>query len=741
MKKLICLFAALIFSLMLPLGCAVCESATAEKVLFPELWLSSRTIGDTYAYVKTMSGEVMRQSLDGGEQELICDLLSGSDGWNKWDWNDYCADAVASSQLVYGDGKLYAVSGSGIGLVDENGIDWLDVTFSDEPKGYITLWCFVKNGMLYGLTERSDINRSGNELPCDADVLIVSLDDGEFRELETVGAEAIIPYKDDSLLLLHVGSNGNRYLSELYAESGEMSELSIRLPDGVLGGLSWDEESDCLALFNERDIFISRAGGEFESAGEHQLTESYDTFFQYRASLSEEKNRYAFISGNGFSVIALGAASPERKRLVVSGPFNDSMAKNSFLSRRSDVELVVSDDSHMLSPAEAADKIRSQDASDLYGVWLMSGFKSYIRKGYALPLELGQDVDNMLPAIKDAILGDDGKPHAAVQSLNIGLRQLNAELWNKVLGSEKAPETWAEYFRLQKRMLEDYYDAGILLTDYFSCENEFWDVLEAWAGQSLAEGKAVDFETPVFREALSALYEVKQALDERGLSVLDEAEMYPESETVGDYSLIWFAALESVMGINGEETDEILLPLVFSQGDEPVISARAQTIAISPLCKNPELATEFIKEYLSFRKSNKLDALLFPSTAVPLENEGWKEKGADYAARLAVAKREYAAADELSKDTIGARIAELEWRIKQNDSYRWDVSPYGIEKWRSLSRYVQLFDSPLICERDSEFGSRLMELGKRWLSGQLSLDSLLAQLEEKTAMMAAEEIE
>lgn len=743
MKKSIALFAVLILTLTTALsGLAepistplppAAAAGAAVRTFFQDAWLISSLMTRDALYVKDMDGRVMRQGWTDDAPETLCQLLPQGQSWSDWDWEKQAADPNYMARLVYGDGALWAATSEQAGTVDASGIHW-SVAYDEAPGGWGVQWSHVRDGKLYGLVDYTV--QEEKELEWNYSVFIVDLATGATRRIKTPGAYSMTPYRDGTLLLLRLRKDGTAYLSQLDTQLEELVEMPLSLPQGAVSGLSWDEASDNLAVVTEKNVWVSKAGAEFQQSIDLLPIQGFSVEMMSAALTSSGS---CALRVGDVQTYPLGTHSDQEKiPLSAIATFGSVDAQRAFLLAHPQVDLTVRDDTDILMPADVAERVRSGDKADVFGVWLTSGFSALIAKGYAAPFDAGQDVTAILPRLRQAITNDAGQSCAGIVTLNVSLRTVNRPLWDDVLASTPVPTTWLEYLTLEKDFIEAHIGDGLLLDMYFTCEDAFWQIMQSWIGRALAADQPVDFSDPLLSDTLDALWQVKQAMNQRGMTVLDEAQLHPESEVGGIYSLIWGETAESTLGYNEAELANVLLPFTFAPDDPPVVSARAQVMVVNPQSAHIDLAADFAAINTSVWKNARRSALLDPASAAPTEREGWQERHEELLGQQAELEEKLTDAPDEAVHDLREQLEAIGVQIQQHETYRWEVSQAGLDWWRKNSRFIYLFDNTLYCDADSATGSQLMKLGQQWLEGQLTVDEMLAQFHKRAAMIALE---
>lgn len=686
MKKLMAVFAALIFLLSSahaletpePLQTPAPAVQMAASHAFGDMWSKAIALGETAAYVLDRDGQLFQWEYTGeptllaSDVPIVQDSLFGENNYLDLTY-DQQAQVNETVNLLTVDGdKLYAVNkfAGRLGTLDRDGVHWyadVDQHFLDNAGWErVAYGSAVLEQQLYLLLDYYDEKPNADHW---CRLLRIDLETGCTQLYDGAPAFRLCAYGDKLLLLCQ---DGGYFLAVFDPSAGKTETLTI-VPPGE-GALAYDEKSDTICLAADSGLYCSAAGEPFE------LTAS--TPAEYVGSSAViTAGRLAF-TGGGVWVVDM-PTSGNQQRLTVRLHSSDSSLKALFAQQYPDVMVDWRTDYEMTA-ADVANAIRTGDTTDVFSVQVDSSFGSLLDKGFAAPIideRILDSVRRMYPSLS-APLMHQGSVVAYPWDVSVNTWTVNQTLWEKYFPGKKLPATWLEFFNMMLEFEQLNNPDGDLFLIYWDYASMLEQVLTAYIQRQCLLGQPVDFTDANLTETLNALEAVHQSVE-----AYDEAEIYWDSETVGERSIFHYGsggASRSTILWN----ENALLPFTFAAEEAPVYAASMRVLIVNPNAANREMAEAFVAQLTRREYSVMLDYCLHTDATEPYDQKPYT------------------------------------------------VTTPMVEAWQKAVESVSIAtDEPLLSEA---FLSQAGSLVERNAAGQLPMDMLLAKLNETARLVELE---
>lgn len=678
MKKLMAVFAALIF---LVSSAAALEMPTFHA--FGETWMKAWTLDKASAYVLDRDGQLFSWDY-AGEPSLVCsgvpvaqDSMFGSGACN---YLDLTADQQVRvnetvNLLAVAESMLYAINkytGS-IGTLDQDGVHWHAAV--DEPcfldgagwERMITGKAVVSH-QLYLLISYFDENPNADQW---SRLLRIDLNTGATKLYDGMPAYRLCTYGDKLLMLCQEKDD---YLVVFDPSTGETERLALTVP--CEGALTYDHQADIIYLVTNEGVYFSQTGGEFA------LTANIPAEYAGGDAVITAAGQLAFTGGGVWAMNV--PATGSQQRLTVCLHSADSKLKALFTQQYPGVLLdwrIRFD----MTAADVANAIRTGDTTDVFSVQVDSSFGSLIRKGFAAPVTnsgIADSVARMYPSLSMPLI-HQGSVVAYPWGVGVNTWMVNHTLWDKYFPDETLPATWTEFFNLMLTFEQADNPDGDLFLMYWDYGAMLEQVLTAYIQRQGLLGQPVDFTSSELTSALAALEAVHQSV-----AAYDEAEIFWDSETVGERSIFHYGA----GGANHSAflwNEAALSPFTFAAGDAPVYAGSMSVLIINPNAGNRELAEAFVAQLTRQEYSVMMDYCLHADKTEPYEQKPY---------------------------TITSAM---------------------IEAWQSAVQNVHITtDNPLLSDA---FLSQVRQLMNRCAVGQLPMEMMLVKLNETARLVEMEQ--
>ena len=647
--------------------------------------------------------------------------------------------------LLYGDGQtLYALSTSTGALYT-----W------DLGSGELTLQCQLNwDGLslvMDGYTFPAEVcslyvgDGIATLLQVSDDYLTASLQrfDLSSGARTPAGVEKLVgcaPYREGKLL-------GSAY--DLAANTGAKNRLLIvdpisgsaedagPLPDDAVG-LCWDEESG---------FFYCLVGSELHRGRVGEATECVayiPSNARFVGLTSADRQPQTVLMEGGlmgaldYGVLTIRNVDPQYKpdrTLRISGGNADD-AYRAFAKEHPEIP-VLFEPSRLTSAEDVMRAMVGGDGADIYVLPVSSPlFKPLMQKEYLLDLSDDEAVralvNRMYPALAEGLM-QDGKIYAVPASMYASTLGYSPYVLEQLgLTEEDLPKTFPEFLEFVGRWDDEFagdYPAFSLFTDMLDMENAkltFFDrALSLYEATLRSRGEQITFDTPLFRELLSALESAN--LPELSESIFSDTVGVSRAYTIFDSEAKPTALFDFFYSasINDYNLDEGYKPLLLPRaGDTPALMvAYMDVYVVNATSKNADLARAYL-ETVTKNLGDGLTRSLLPEENEPVESPNMVENLREGEAALKDAE---ARGDEESAAILREQVASLE-------SYRYAISPELIEMYRGIADKLTLSQASAIA---SDYASDLL---KRYLTGQLDMEGFIRQLEQKLRMSQMEQI-
>ena len=394
------------------------------------------------------------------------------------------------------------------------------------------------------------------------------------------------------LLLACGDGEGASSLKTLEVSTGQMNDLNMTSPASE--GLAYDASTDTIYMANDNGIYTSRNGEAFH------LKMKLPTDCMWVEGSVTQSGQYVYIC-SGIWVMTAGGSSADAtsNTLRLRTLSGDPVLRNAFAASHPQVLLdwqTVDD----LTAADIADAIRGGDyATDIFSVNVDGAFASLVEKGFVSPMtnqDILDSVARMYPGLAECLKDSQGRVIAYPWDVYVrGTWEVNEPLWEKYFGSAAYPTTWREFFTMMlefEDMENDDGDLFLMTWDYEWMTNQ---VLTAYIVEMEQKGQTVNFTDAALRDTLNTLWQIRTSLLERGIDSYDEADIFWDSESIGDHSIFWptqsYSSHSSFLGMKNA-----LPPFTFSKGEAPVFQGGMQVMIVNPASQNKALAEEFIAQ-------------------------------------------------------------------------------------------------------------------------------------------------
>lgn len=632
MRKLMAVFAVLIF-----LFCSTAMAAETPPPLatpapapsqagqakgavnqFSETWMVATDLGTSAAYVLDRDGQLYRWNYTDQAPVIMCTLpvatremyMNYTTTYPFLPAENKAQIRETVSMIVSDDDQLYVINKptGRIGMVEEGTVRWLH----DLDEG-----CFLnENGeerLIHGSTILNhqlflvvDYWEENPDAAYCTRIMRVDLQTGSTKLYEASEAHRICRYGDQLLLLCE--SNTDVYLMQFDPLTGTFSRMDLRAISGT--ALAYDAANSTIYLSTDDGIYCSKGNAGFS------LVANMPAEYAGGYGIITNDGSYAF-TGDGIWAVRMSGESGNN-HLTVRLQSSDTNLKSLFVQEYPDIMLDWHVDYEMTA-ADLADAIRTGDTTAVFSVRVDSNFGSLVDKGFVVPLtnsDIISSVDRMYPSLSAPLKNANGQVIAYPWDFDVSTWGVNHTLWNQYFPGRELPTTWKEFFILMQEFeLADNSEGDLFLMNW-DYEIMLERVLSSFILRANMRGEAIDFTAPVLVDTLSELNKVRQLLLNCGIETYDEAEIFWDSEVVGDHSIFHYGQGASTRSAYLWSTNA-LTPFVFADGDTPVYPGNMRVLVINPNAPNKDAAEAFIAMLTSMEYGVMRDYVLHADATEP----------------------------------------------------------------------------------------------------------------------------
>lgn len=362
---------------------------------------------------------------------------------------------------------------------------------------------------------------------------------------------------------------------------------------------------------------------------------------------------YIAVSNGSVSLHSIRKESAEKTLLTIRGGLGVSDADYAFQLAHADVSIERTAQAHFCAE-EIFQAVQTGDSTDLFVMFIGSGLRRLIEKGYAAPVSssrtISMDTELMYPVIA-APLRKDGEIYAVVSDIipMAWLIRTDAGL--------TAPETLRELLNMQERWenCSEYDGTPYVAPAYGSSAwgaREYADyLLHRYILEKEALGERISFSEPEFIDTLSDIASYGQRHD--------EAKTGTDLRAGGLYTA---DAAINTGGNSYNENRSIITPPTVLKGAQPRATAIMGVYVLNPLSENKDLAIAYLEAIIENRNAS-VNALMRPNANESVMLPDTQALLDDISLQRADAQARLLATAEEQKRQIEEDIEMLDYRI------------------------------------------------------------------------------
>ena len=727
MKKWLCV-AALLAALLLALSALAQEdevnltlSAPSGMADYPQ---SLCFVGDV---LYALGGSALYRCAPGeGEAQVVLDL-SDSSGYAYQAMPPQSAESVALWERAIA--HLFADGDTLMALAPMSGRVY---TVQDDELRF----AFALPESLLAMADDALSKREVLGAACEGGELFLLLGTDDWAEfdktelfavdLSTQAVRACAPQGARNL----TGAAPGKLLLAKYTDAGE-TELTLYdiAADGEEGTPIRFAQGDSVgapAWFDGEPVLLSQGRIVRASAPQTALAYVPASFASLNmAAACSTGGRYAVATGSGLCLRDLTSGrAAEKTELVVGGTLDETLLAR-FAAENPDIAVVQIENQTALRAA----MLSGDSDFDVLLLNAPGGFADYAGRGYLAEIDseaLRAWVGGLYPAIRDAVQRD-----GALFGVPIGLSPeswtVDTTIWEEA-GLGELPQTYADVFAFIRQWMDekaqDYPDFAPCDWNIVGVPGAVWEAVRGYVLENETPGEPFSFDTPAFREAMSAIIDGARLLEE------------PSDQ----WSMQVLSSYNQGFGISYNDDQRMMMMLAPAIGEgERVMTAQLRVLAVSAASEHPQEAARLI-EWFASNLSDTTRYQMDPSLMEPIERENYaarvaqlREEMAAYAARLDGAQT----AEELAE--LEEEIARRERMLEGNEQTRYALSSESIAIYREAARHLRIAWDSLLAVDGAE--RALQDVIDHFCADGLQageLDAMILQLDRVCGMIAGE---
>lgn len=750
----------MVTALMLLCTCALAQDGT---LLGEEdggyVWIRmTATVGDTFYAVKdnNLYAYQLGQAdvTDLGPVDCASDVSGSSDEEVISDTPDYLLDFLSSGErlvsvnpwngrvfeLTVQDGKVHYQN-----LATLKETDFLcevdgDYRYPQQIQGAIAL-----GDQLYVLVQGYD-----DEGWMRNTLYIISLTDGTVTASSQQFMNRMMNYKDGKLLVFVQDEanswdeeTGERLPGELDVWDPAADTLTklADAPTNSTDNLCWDSAKERLVYFDNCRIMGWDLTGEPK-----QL--SYAPA-QWISSMAVLGDTVAVVSNDaGIILRTLQDDFNSDVSLTLYGGWMDSGVMR-FAAQNPSVPVYTSDAYYDTSESLAQAMVGGTDTIDVLEMSVSySNFLQLKAKGYCADLsgypELVKAVENMQPAIKDAVMQDGKVVAIPINFYGWGMATNLNVLEDMGLTMDDMPTNYVELCQFITKWNDEYLDE---YPEYLPMELYggssvksilFGDMVSDYLYYCQAKNEDVRFDTPIFREMMQALDDMRCDDIDSLLEEIGDSDSFWEMQFAITSGYPTVGSFDYYEGGSGYNANRPLFMKLTTDADT-TIGGDLTVMFLNPRSKNLDYAAQLLQcelETLDVNVKYTMDTTM----TEPVESEDFDEILKAWQENLDSLKQSRDEAPEDEKRNYDESIDYMQKLIENQETYRYTISEKALAYFKeNVAPYLYVQQPTFLNSSSSDKNAELQTLIDRYTAGQINTEQFIKEADKKLRMMQMED--
>lgn len=565
--------------------------------------------------------------------------------------------------------------------------------------------------------------------------------------------QSFTPYKDGKFLAVIMNMEEawdsvnqvqrNTSLAVVDMASNSVTTLgSSGLPFGNMQPLAYDPGSDSIYLVGKAEIHRWEGDGKTRVCAYLSSSQLWGIATGQVILLPDGR-----LSVAGSEVLNIRGLDPDKLpagRLTIYGGWESQTHRKAILSLPGVPVRFLEEKWFPTAQELGQAMISGEDNIDILRIFSANiDFPTILRKGYALNLsdstKLADFVASCYPMMQE-VVKQEGNIYAI--PIEGTITRYSYDVFNfKKIGLEP-PRTFKEFCQILGDW-EEKYAADYPAIRPIGSDDLFGELVtlafNLYANEAARRGEAFDFRSPLLRSLLEEAEAVKPRLSppdpnremmNGGMVVIGGEE---GSNTLFE---AWGSNDLRNMGRPTQATNWRPVELLAEEGGQLSLPMNLQLMFVNPNSKNKESAIRYLEAYAG-ALSGAERIMLIPSENAPVENPNYQTLLKEIDEVIKDLKKQVEQAEGAEKTQLQGYLAEYE---KNKDQYeqelRYEVTPEGIVEYREMMNHVYIRQTSV--DTAALDNPDIHKVLLRYRQGELSLDQMLTEAENKLRLMILE---
>lgn len=377
-----------------------------------------------------------------------------------------------------------------------------------------------------------------------------------------------------------------------------------------------------------------------------------------------------------------------------------------------------------------------------------SNFLQLKAKGYCADLsgypELVKAVENMQPAIKDAVM-QDGKVVAIPVNFGGWGMAVNLNVLEDMgLTMDDMPTNYVELCQFITKWNDEYLDE---YPEYLPMELYggssvkrilFSNMVSDYLYYCQAKNEDVRFDTPIFREMMQALDDMRCDDIDSLLEEIGDSDSFWEKQFAITTGYPTVGSFDYYEGGSGYDAIRPLFMKLTADADQ-TIGGDLTVMFLNPRSKNLDYAAQLLQCELEAMDVN-VKYTLDTTMTEPVEQENFGEMLKTWQDNLDSLKKSRDEAPEDEKRNYDESIDYMQKLIDNQETYRYTISEKALAYFKeNVAPYLYVQQPTFLNSSSSDKNAELQTLLDRYTAGQINTEQFIKEADKKLRMMQMED--
>ncbi|MGN1021176.1 MAG: hypothetical protein ACI4O7_12485 [Aristaeellaceae bacterium] len=363
-------------------------------------------------------------------------------------------------------------------------------------------------------------------------------------------------------------------------------------------------------------------------------------------------------------------------------------------------------------------------------------------KGYCADLsgdaELMAYVSSLYPAFRDAVMRDGKLCAIPISAYSYDGWFVNLTVMEDMgLTEEDLPTNMVELCAFANRWNDEWVEEypSYTLVSYVEDYKEmmFYWMFSGYLSYCQAENMELRFDTPVFRELMTALESLDVEELNRGANLANEDE---EGYRAGLF-MEGYGVVGSFYDPEKENRASILKPITLTADTAWHPEVHMEVLFVNPRSAHMDAAVKLIKEEIAHLNDTYAHVLRMDATD-PVRYDYYDQWVQSAQKALDDARKALEEADEADRKDYQLQVEELERNLEDVKANEYMISEGGIRYYQETVAPAMYVSRPSVFYTSEDASGELSTLLERYMQGQIGLEQLIREMDSKIMMMQME---